>query len=143
MAVKFDWLIKDRVIYSRTIGVGRKDDLVFMRETAIAMIAAGTPPVHYIADATYQNGHDLGFRDMREVFLNRIEPSPKRGWTVGVLPSPMLRLLASLAGQFGRFPQREFTAIEDALAFLVQQDDTLPDHEALMIAYRLLDEHYY
>jgi len=140
MAVDLMWLVPGRVIYARCYGEFGIDDLQTLLTPHAELIEQGTPLVHSVPDATNVEKMNFGINDLRDIFLNKVPPSQKRGWLISVTPSAIQRFMGSLAAQFSNIRQRQTSVIEEALTFLAGNDDSLPSYEEMMDAYHQIKQ---
>ncbi|MEO0561642.1 MAG: hypothetical protein AAF125_05995 [Chloroflexota bacterium] len=139
MPMQHDWILQDRIIYTRAVGNFTKADMLEVKAVSDEMIAAGKPLTHHIGDASHITKIDMGVQDMWDVMFAKVTPLPNRGWTISVTPSAVQRFLGSLMGRYGQLRQRNVATVDEALAFLADQDNTLPKHDTLLEAYKALD----
>ncbi|MFN8376786.1 MAG: hypothetical protein U0694_28425 [Anaerolineae bacterium] len=126
MSYETSWLIDKRVLYLRiygttTIAQGRQ-----MLDEARALCEQGTPFVYIISDATEQTATEFRLQDILEVFRESAPPIPGVGWSVYVGPGAIERFFFSVMSQLTSGKHRAFATLEEAIAFVQRQDETLP-----------------
>lgn len=132
------WLLQDKIFYSRAYGVYTGDDLrAFIGEVRVRF--KDLPPfVHMINDNRDIEQQTMNLNDIQTIFSTLRERDPVLGWTFNITTNPMWRFFGAVASQTARIRERHMADVESALAFLVAQDDTLPDLATLQAAYHAL-----
>lgn len=128
MPYEVSWLVEKRIIYFHTSGIATIDDVKAGNKKVMAMLEEGIPFVHLITDSTDVEKVQLGLNDLASVFRD-MPASPKMGWSIYISPKMLDRFFASVTTQLTKSRHREFTTLEDAIAFLRSVDDTLPEIE--------------
>lgn len=133
MPYQLGWLVPNRVILVRYLGVLSSDDVqhyvdevIQMRDVANAALGEFGPLVHTLTDATQLERYALGFNDLRMMLTNLGQQ--RTGWSVFVHSGIMERFFASVGHQWVGVHHREFTSLAQAVAFL-KEDTTLPDFD--------------
>jgi ribosomal protein L30/L7E len=129
------WLIPDRVMLSIHYGVMDSADMhgyiaesMAIRDEANARSPLGAPLVHTITDARYLEKTEAQLKDVQGML--RSLRAQKVGWSVYVNPNPVNRFLVAIAHQFVGVRYYICPTVEDALNFLMTNDDTLPPMSA-------------
>jgi hypothetical protein len=120
--VETSWYVEKRIFYQRFYGVVTLDDFPASMAQTEAHIAAGTPPVHAIADLRDIEKYPPLFRLSR---IARRTQFDGMGWTIILVTNPILRFIGSMLTQFMVSNYRTVATLEDAVEFLRTYDSTL------------------
>jgi len=134
MTVKMTWIVPNRVIHTRASGVFTSDDLQTIKDRSFEMTKMGQPLVHNIIDGTDVTELEIDVGDVYTIMKDGAPFSEKRGWSVVITPSSLLRFMGGMASQFSRIRYRQFKSLEAGIQFLAENDPTLPTYEEMMQA---------
>ncbi len=123
MPYEISWLVDKRVIFSQTSGFLIGDDFTALNAAMEEYARMGENLIHIISDSTEVTGMDLGLRDLQKI---RFPDLPNMGWAISISPRQMERFFASVLMQLTNKRGRQFATLEEALRFLQEIDDTLP-----------------
>jgi hypothetical protein len=126
------------VIFSHSYGTFTIDDIREVAQDVENRVAVGTPFMHTILDNTHVERMDFGINDLKALIFHELKSSPDVAWSLQITPSKIDRFFASVASQFTNLRNRQFDTVEDALAFLAENDDTLPSYDEMLAAYHAL-----
>jgi hypothetical protein len=126
MASQIRWLVDKRIIYMSTSGTVTMDDVRSCNLAIMEMLEVGTPFIHVISDSTDMQKNEIGLGDL-VTMIKTVPSSPKMGWSIYVSKNKLDRFFASVTMQLSKTRNREFDSVEKALAFLMENDDTLSD----------------
>jgi hypothetical protein len=124
MPYSIEWYIPDRLIYITVTGKITVADLKALDDTMWTMIESGRPPVHVLTDVTELEYVPGRLVDLRDLYY-RLDTSAM-GWNLVVTENRTVRLISSVIGRFRRIRLRTFKTRRAALAFLQNQDSSLP-----------------
>lgn len=139
-------LIPGRIVFTHSYGIITIEDIRQMSVEGRKLIEvweqkeAGNPLLHTIIDNTHVEKMDYGINDLKELIFGELidKSSPNVAWSIQVTPSKIGRFFASVASQFTNIRNRQFDTLEAALAFLAENDDTLPSYDEMLEAYHKL-----
>lgn len=125
MNVRLEWLIENRVMLLTLQGDICEDDFVGMGDQLAAMMDAGDAPIHLIADSSRQSKPLLDIHATRSIFS--VLRSDKFGWAIhiGGTNNRAVGMISSVISQMLGIRYRPFDTIEDAIAFIEDQDPSL------------------
>lgn len=123
MPYTVSWLVEKRVVYTRMYGFVSGEELVAQNEDMREYIQNSEHLLHTINDATDTTGTDMNLRDLQKTQFTDV---PNLGWAIYISPSKMNRFFASVITQLTNKRGRQFATLEEALHFLQEVDDTLP-----------------
>lgn len=126
MPYKVEWLVEKRVMLSRYEGIVSIEDARGQVSEGNALLRQGIPLTHSIIDMSaveklpsLQLASEFMSTDMSEV-------RDKLGWTIIITNNKFLKFASSLFVPMFKVRQRFFGTLDEALAFLQGEDDTLP-----------------
>jgi hypothetical protein len=125
MAYLVKWLVEGRVICNTPNGIVTADDIKSSYAQIHTLLDAGQPYIHVITDATHMEQNTIGLGDLIGI-INSAPSSPNMGWSIYISKSKLDRFFASVSTQINQTRSREFNNIADGIAFLQEQDPTLP-----------------
>ncbi|MBN1964825.1 MAG: hypothetical protein JW910_09270 [Anaerolineae bacterium] len=125
MPYTLEWLIPDRVLVGRFTGQIPLEELAQFTAEQHAAIAQGTPPVHFINDARQAEGMKIDFKGLQGL-VKALGHAEGLGWHIDVMSGRFQRMLSAFALQLYGTRSRQFDTMEEALAFLRDNDSTLP-----------------
>ncbi len=143
MSVTVSWFLKGRIAYSP--GSLMIEDLHNRYELLLALIdSEGQPPmIHTLIDHTdrytveelqaqpkkLKYYSSFGDEEVRQKLHNH----PMLGWIISIAtPGIALKMAGTVASQQRNYRWHSVATIEEALDFLQERDDTLPDLGALL-----------
>jgi hypothetical protein len=126
MPYKVEWLVEKRVLLSRYEGVVSIEDAREQVREGNEMLREGIPLTHSIVDMSaveklpsLQLASEFMSTDMSEV-------RDKLGWTIVITNNKFLKFASSLFVPIFKVRQRFFSSLDEALAFLQEEDSSLP-----------------
>ena len=126
MPYKVEWLIEKRVLVSTYEGIMTIEDARGQVREANALLREGIPLTHSIIDMSaveklpsLQLASEFMSTDLSEV-------RDKLGWTIVVTNNKFLKFASSLFVPMFKVRQRFFGSLDEAFAFLQEEDTTLP-----------------
>ncbi len=126
MPYKVEWLVENRVLISRYTGILTMEDARGQVKEGNAMLRNGIPLTHSIVDMTgvdklppLQAASEFMSTDLSDV-------RDKLGWTIIITNNKFLKFASSLFVPMFKVRQRFFGSLDEALAFLQEEDSTLP-----------------
>ena len=125
MPYELSWLVEKRVILARFHGVITAEELKRFLPEQHALVAEGTPPIHHINDTTDTGPFEVKL-DKLQALLKMLKRPEGVGWYVEANPHPIGRMTSSIALQIAGRRHRVVSTLEEAVAFLQQNDETLP-----------------
>ncbi len=127
MPTEIYWKIPQRVLYLHYIGHLTVDDVRDSIDQMRAHFEDGTPLIHVILDI----GDVSGYPNLVELRhgLN-YERSRKQGWTMFVGAEGIARFISSVLAQLAGNRFRMFETADEAVAFLIDMDETLQEQAA-------------
>lgn len=131
MPYQADWLIPDRVMLLKYIGVLTSEDVkhcldetLNMRDEANARLGEYGPLVHTITDATGLESYALRLPDMKSMLTSLRDQ--RVGWSIFVHPSRAERFMAAVGHHWVGVRHREVATMAEALKFL-KSDTTVSE----------------
>jgi hypothetical protein len=122
MPAEIQWSIPKRVIYARYYGDMTMDAIVQSMEDAKPYFAEGIPMVHYIMDVTEVNS----FPKLTELARGlKYEQQDNLGWSIYVGAEGIARFVISVTTQLAGSRFRLFDTLDEAMAFLTENDTSL------------------
>lgn len=125
MPYRLEWLIPERVLIGRFTGQLTLDELARFTDEQHALIAQGTPPVHFINEATQVDGMQFNFKGLQNLTKTLRRPDGL-GWHIDVMTGRFQRMMSAFALQLSGTRNRQFDTVAEALVFLREMDETLP-----------------
>ncbi len=129
MPIEMSWYVQDRVILLKFIGDITVEDMQEISANYIDMVdtAEGDWLIHALHDADQMESLPRAIKDTvnnaRDAFKH-----PRSGWTVAYnIRKPVLKLFGNMATGMLRVRYRIFNTRAEALAFLQETDQTLPE----------------
>ena len=126
MAYKVEWLVEKRVLLSRYEGIITLEDARGQVREGNILLRQGIPLTHSIIDLSaveklpsLQLASEFMSTDMSEV-------RDKLGWTIVITNNTFLKFASSLFVPMFKVRQRFYGSLDEALAFLQEDDNTLP-----------------
>ncbi len=124
MAVRTCWLVHGRIAYSQFIDVFSAADFEKNMAELEAMFAEAIPLTHFITDGTLMTESQFG---PKELFKHKVPKASGLGWTIFVDPRKINRFFGGAIAQLAGSRNRQFATLAEALSFLQENDETLPD----------------
>jgi hypothetical protein len=128
MPTKTTWYQENHVIISRVEGETTLQDIIDVDAEVVARIRQGakvTPLVHFILDMRAMTKIPVNLVEIRRALTHLKEPA--LGWTVVAGMSPVIRFVAGMITQMAGVRFRMFPTLEEAVSFLISQDESLAD----------------
>jgi len=126
MPYKVEWLVEKRILLSRYYGILSMEDARGQVREGNAHLREGIPLTHSIIDMSaveklpsLQLASEFMSTDLSEV-------RDKLGWTIVITNNKFLKFASSLFVPMFKVRQRFFGSLDEALAFLQEEDSTLP-----------------
>jgi hypothetical protein len=124
MPIYSSWIVEGHLVYWKSWGALKSEDIAPYDAESFAMLDATTAPLlHTIADHS-QLEQLPSLKDLATISVAR---DPRVGWyLVAGSINPIIKMLVSIAVQIGHVRLRFFPTFDEALAFIKEQDATLP-----------------
>jgi len=127
MPYQTEWYVDKRVILTRYTGIIQIEDIQGQIEETRVMIEEGTPLIHSIIDLS-QIEKWPALNVVNEFRSMDIEQVRERiGWSVIVANNVVLKFGSALFAPIFNLRQRIFSSLDEALAFLSENDSSLPN----------------
>ena len=128
MNIETRWYIKDRVAYVHMSGIIGVNEMVTLNEQITAFIedgvAVGAPLVHFLVDDSGVTETKLKLNQ-----INSVMPVIRHrsfGWAITIgNENPFVKILVYLVSQLARVRFRRVNTRQEAIDFLISQDQTL------------------
>ena len=126
MPYKVQWLVEKRVLLSQYEGTVSIEDARGQVSEGNAMLRQGIPLTHSIIDMSKVD--KLPSLQLASEFMSidLSEVRDKLGWTIVITNNKFLKFASSLFVPMFKVRQRFFGSLDEALAFLQEEDSTLP-----------------
>ena len=126
MPYKVQWLVEKRVLLSQYEGTVSIEDAHGQVSEGNAMLRQGIPLTHSIIDMSKVD--KLPSLQLASEFMSTdlSEVRDKLGWTIVITNNKFLKFASSLFVPMFKVRQRFFGSLDEALAFLQEEDSTLP-----------------
>jgi hypothetical protein len=126
MPYKVEWLVEKRVLFSRYYGILTIEDARGQVREGNALLRDGIPLTHSIIDMS--TVEKLPSLQLASEFMSTdlSEVRDKLGWTIVITNNKFLKFASSLFVPMFKVRQRFFGSLDEALAFLQEEDSTLP-----------------
>jgi hypothetical protein len=124
------WYQENRVVLVHVQGELTLDDMAAIDQKILEFMRAGsqvTPLIHLIVDMRAMTKMPTNLAQVHRTLTHLKEPA--LGWTVMVGMSPVMRFVASTVAQMAGARFRMFPTAEEAVAFLISQDESIVDLE--------------
>jgi hypothetical protein len=124
MNYEISWLLKGRIVLHQTFALPTQDDVAQMDEQFLDYLEqAEAPLLHFIYDMSAQDK----VPDLKTMANMEFTRHPAMGWAIVIgTVNPMTKFLITTVSQINKTRFRMFTTREEALAFLQEVDNTLP-----------------
>lgn len=123
------WLVEDRVIYTRVWGTFSAEEIPEVDAEMIPLLEQSDAPlIHVLAD-------DLELEsmpNMKKMSELQYVKHEKMGWFITSNPNRVLRFIGTVVGQLLKTRHRFVDSPEDGIDFLLTVDTTLPDKATLL-----------
>ncbi|MEQ8674946.1 MAG: hypothetical protein RLP44_03745 [Aggregatilineales bacterium] len=126
-----EWLIPDKILYSRSYGVLTAEDLHQQVKAMYPFAEDARTPFHYMVDGTYIESRNFTLKDIRSLFSDK-NRDPNLRLIVAVDPSAIARFFASIVMYVSGRDGRQVATVEEGLRFLTLVDSSLPPLEDLL-----------
>ncbi len=130
MTVDISWLFEGHVILAKGAGDLDLQQLEAADAVMVEMIRsklAAVPMVHILVDLRATTKMQVGVHELSQALTHLREPYI--GWTLLVTANRLIRFAGSIANQVAKARFRAFTDFDEAYAFLMEQDQTVPPLE--------------
>jgi hypothetical protein len=126
MPYNVQWLVEKRILLSRYEGTVTIEDARGQVREGNALLREGIPLTHSIIDMS--KVEKLPSLQLASEFMSTdlSEVRDKLGWTIVVTNNKFLKFASSLFVPIFKVRQRFFGSLDEALAFLQEEDNTLP-----------------
>ena len=124
MGFRVSWHIPHRVYRMQVWGDISLEELKAGSDAAIEFLQIGTAPVHCIGDARYIRKAPYSIEGILKA--TQVLKEPNLGYFLFLSNSQSLNLIGSFVSELSNVNFKSFMKPDDAIAFLQQQDDTLP-----------------
>lgn len=126
MPYHVEWLVEKRVLLSRYLGEVTIEDARGQVREGNALLSQGIPLTHSIIDMTQVD--KLPSLQLASEFMSTdlSEVRDKLGWTIVVTNNKFLKFASALFVPMFKVRQRFCGSLDEALAFLQEEDSTLP-----------------
>jgi hypothetical protein len=126
MPYKVEWLVEKRVLLSRYEGIVTIEDARGQVREGNTLLREGVPLTHSIIDMS--SVEKLPSLQLASEFMSTdlSEVRNKLGWTIVITNNKFLKFASSLFVPMFKVRQRFFGSLDEALAFLQEEDSTLP-----------------
>ncbi|MEO8610733.1 MAG: STAS/SEC14 domain-containing protein [Chloroflexota bacterium] len=124
------WYQENRVVLVHVQGELTLDDMVAVDRKIVELVRAGsqaTPLIHLIVDMRAMTKMPINLAQVHRTLTHLKEPA--LGWSVMVGMSPVMRWVASTVIQMAGARFRMFPTAEEAVSFLISQDESIIDLE--------------
>jgi hypothetical protein len=130
MPTQMRWMVEKRIIWVEVTGKGDDIDSGMQSPEAKAYWDQGIPLVHLLMDMRGLEGMPPIKRSNAQVeeqkkFMEFVKQ--KAGWTLVLTENALVRFSSTIFASLFNSRQRFFGTMEDALDFLQEQDETLPN----------------
>ena len=125
MAYELFWVVEKRVLMARFHGSINAEGIQAFIAEQHAMIAEGIPLVHHINDTTDTGKIEVNLQTMQALMKSFKMPAGL-GWHIEVNPNPVNRMVSGIALQFAKARYRVVPTVDEAIAFLQANDESLP-----------------
>lgn len=125
MPASNEWMVPGRVLLTIIAGDLQLAEIQASNSEAQDWIGAqGVGPVHSIVELNSVERYPTSLKDIRSMV--RADHPEKMGWVILVSDHTIVRFLTSTIAQLLRQKVRTFNRLDEACAFLWQDDPTLP-----------------
>ena len=118
-----NWLQENRIIRTQLTGKLTEQEAKDMSDAHAKFLDAGAAPVHLIVDVTRLEAIPINLR--QNTSMGEYLRHPSLGWTVLVGGSTLVNFMVSVLGQVFHMKQARRETLQEALAFLATQDETI------------------
>lgn len=139
MPYTIDWLIEKQVIYVRTYDVVEAQEVINFSIDAEVMRQTSDGLVHLVLDGKDVEKLNFGIGDIRKM-SGKLPKSQKRGWTLLISHSKIIKFFASVLTQISNIRERHFDTVDESLIFLDESNIGLPDLETMRTKYQALHD---
>lgn len=129
MSYELSWLVEKRVTLARFSGTITAEEIQSFMTEQHALIAEGIPLVHHINNTTETDKIEAKLGTL-QAMMKMFKQPEGLGWHLEVNPRPVSRMMASLSLQFAGARYKVFSTVDEAIAFLQENDTTLPPIKA-------------
>lgn len=137
MPYTIHWLVEKQVIYVRTYDVVEAQDILNFSIDSELMRQTSEGLVHLVLDGIDVEKLNFGIGDIRKLSA-KLPKSEKRGWTLLVSDSKIIKFFATVLTQISNIRERHYDTVDEALIFLHESNIGLPDLETMRTTYKTL-----
>lgn len=125
MAYKVSWHLEGRIVHFLLTGNLTIEELAAGSNEIEQLFDEGTAPIHMISEVRDLGRYPMQIFQLKEAirFVNR----PELGWTAVVGLKGPSAVIANVFSKIARTRQKPFDTLEEAIAFLKEQDSSLED----------------
>ena len=130
MTAETTWYQENRVVLVHVQDELTLADMAAVDQQIVEFVRQGsqvTPLIHLIVDMRAMTKMPINLAQVHRTLTHLKEPA--LGWTVMVGMSPVMRFVASTVIQMAGARFRMFPSAEEAVAFLISQDESIIDLE--------------
>jgi hypothetical protein len=124
MGYTIGWHIPDRVVLITFIGTLTLNDIDRMNLDTMALVGQGAPPVHVVSDLLGMDRYPTSIKEISKFIRNDMKA--RLGWTIVITRNKLVRFMSGVIIQLTGTRLRFFDTREEALAFLYENDVSLP-----------------
>jgi hypothetical protein len=130
MPIKLGWLVEHRITYQQYIGDVTLEEISQVSELGLHMLEeTDVPLLHTVLDSTHLSSFPHKVGPLMKI-VNSTLSHPKMGWMVsygGDGDNDILRFVANVVISATRTRHRVMNDYDEAVAYLMEMDSTLPD----------------
>lgn len=123
MAFRSSWIEEKRIIHTEMIGTMTSQEAQQISDAHMKFLNEGVAPVHLIVDLTQLKEVPTNLR--QNTSMAGYLQHPALGWTVLIGGNVLLNFMLSILGHVFKFRYVKRETMEEALAYLISQDQTL------------------
>jgi len=127
MPYQTQWYVEKRIILTSYTGIIGVEDIRGQIDETHVLIEEGTPLIHSIIDLSQiEKWPPLSVvNEFRSMNIDSVRE--RIGWSIIVANNVVLKFGSALFSPIFKLRQRIFSNLDEALAFLQENDPTLPD----------------
>jgi SpoIIAA-like len=133
MPFKTSWADDKRIIYTKLTGTLTAQEAQEMSDTHAKFLSEGTAPVHLVVDVTGLSGVPTNLR--QNTSMGGYLRHSALGWTVLIGGNVLVNFMVSVIGQVFKFRYSKRETLDEALAYLIAQDQTLTGARERVLAH--------
>lgn len=122
------WYYPERVLFTRFHGNLTENEITDGHAYTVNLLESvrHDDPLHFIYDAQYLKNASANILKLQEL-AKTLTTNPQLGWVISVHDSSLVRIVAATTNQLFGKHSRHYARVEDAVAFLQNDDETLPE----------------